>query len=118
MGTKIPDVNGGGSFAPTALVKEKGNMIKGVLQSKRDVETMYGARPVYSLKVLDATCDFTLDKKTVSPAEGTIVDLFAPTRLERQLSQVEFGKTVTITHLGMKKFGKGQPAHVFDVEVE
>lgn len=117
MGKMIPDANGGGLFAPTALMKEEGNMLKGVLTGRREVETMYGKRPVYSLTVLDASCGFTLDKKDVSPEEGTTVDMFATTRLERQLVQVAIGSTVTIIHTGRKKVGKGQPAHTFSVEV-
>lgn len=119
MGKMIADTNGGGSsFAPTALMKEDGKMLKGVLTGKRYVETMYGKRPVYSLTVLDATCEFSLGKgQNVSPEEGATVDLFAPTRLERQLVQVPVGSTVTIIHTGKKKVGKGQPAHTFSVEV-
>ncbi len=118
MGKKIADVSGGGSFAPTALMKTEGKMLKGKLLSKRQVTTMYGDKPVYSLSVLDASCGFTLDKQEVAPEEGTAVDLFASTRLERQLSQVPIGSVVTIVHMGKKKFGRGQPAHVYDVEVE
>lgn len=119
MGTKIPDAGGGGKFAPTALMKEEGKMLKGTLISKRNVTTMYGDKPVYSLKVADASCEFSAGKgQNVSPEEGTEVDLFASTRLERQLVQVPFGKTVTIVHTGKKKFGRGQPAHTYSVEVE
>ncbi len=118
MGKMIPDTNGGGSFAPTALMKEDGKMLKGVLTGRREVETMYGKKPVYSLTVLDATCEFSLGKgQNVQPEEGAAVDLFAPTRLERQLTQVPIGSTVTIVHTGKKKVGKGQPAHTYSVEV-
>ena len=79
---------------------------------------MYGKKPVYSLTVLDASCEFSLGKgQNVSPEEGATVDLFAPTRLERQLAQVPIGSTVTIVHTGKKKVGKGQPAHTYSVEV-
>jgi hypothetical protein len=118
MGRKIPDENGGGSFNPTALLKETGAMLKGVLTGKRDVETQYGSKPVYTFKVLDASCKFTLDKAETQPEEGQLVDAFAPTRLARQLAHVNVGETVTITYTGKKKFGRGQPAHVFDVIVE
>jgi len=118
MGKMIADSSGGGSFAPTALMKEEGKMLKGILTSKREVETMYGAKPVYSLKVEDASCDFSLGKgQNVTPEAGATVDLFAPTRLERQLVQVPLGKSVTIIHTGKKKVGKGQPAHTYSVEV-
>ena len=122
MARNIPDSNGDGSgeFAPTALLKEKGAMLKGVLIAKRDVKTQYGAKPVYSFKVLDASCKFTAgkEKTEVQPAEGDTVDAFAPTRLARQLAQVREGETVTITYAGTKKVGKGMPAHCFDVTVE
>lgn len=118
MGNMIADTNGGGAFAPTALMKEEGKMLKGTLTGKRDVETMYGKRPVYSLTVLDASCEFSIGKgQNVSPEEGATVDLFAPTRLERQLMKVPIGSTVTIIHTGKKNVGKGQPAHTFSVEV-
>lgn len=118
MGKMIADVSSGGSFAPTALMKEEGKMLKGTLTGKRNVETMYGPKPVYSLTVLDASCDFSVGKgKNVTPAEGAAVDLFASTRLERQLAQVPMGSTVTIIHIGKKKFAKGQPAHCYSVEV-
>lgn len=119
MGTKIPDTNGGaGNFAPTAFMKEEGKMIKGTLVSRRLVKTTYGDKPVYSLRVADATCEFSKGKEPVDVAEGAEVDLFAPTRLERQLVQVALGKTVTIIHTGMKKIAKGNPAHTYSVEVE
>jgi len=120
MGRKIPDENGGGSdFAPTASLKETGAMLKGVLIGKRDVKTQYGSKPVYSFKVLDASCKFTIgkEKTEVQPAEGDTVDAFAPTRLARQLEHVTQGETVTITYQGTKKVGRGQPAHFFEVEV-
>jgi len=121
MGRIIKDENGGGGdFAPTALLKEKDAMLKGVLIGKRNVKTQYGDKPVYSFKVLDASCKFTTgkDKSEVQPAEGDTVDAFAPTRLARQLAHVAEGETVTITYQGTKKVGRGQPAHFFAVEVE
>jgi len=118
MGRKIADAGGGGDFPPTALIKTEGYMLKGTLLSKRLVKTQYGDRPVYSIKLGDATCDFMCEGHPVEPKEGDMIDLFAPTRLERQLVQVPFNSMVTITHVGMKKVGKGQPAHIFDVTVE
>jgi hypothetical protein len=120
MGRQVPDENGGGEFNPTALLKETGAMLKGILVSKRDVKTQYGPKPVYSFKVLDASCKFHLGKerKEVQPEEGALVDAFAPTRLARQLAHVNTGETVTITYAGQKKVGRGNPAHIFNVEVE
>ena len=117
MARQIPDANGGGDFAPTALLKEANAMLKGVLKGKREIKTMYGPKLVYSFTVLDATCRFTKDKQEVSPAEGDTVDVIPPTRLARQLAQVNEGETVTMTYQGTKKAGRGQPAHVFSVEV-
>jgi hypothetical protein len=115
----IPDENGGGSFNPTALLKEKGNMLKGILVSKKEVTTMYGPRLVYTFKALDADCRFTNGKEDAeAPEEGALVDVFAPTRLARQLAHVNEGETVTMIHDGKKKVGRGQPAHIFKVTVE
>jgi hypothetical protein len=120
MGRIIEDQDGGGEFNPTALLKEKGAMLKGVITGKRDVKTQYGAKPVYTFKVLDASCRFTLgkDKREVQPAEGDLVDAFATTRLARQLAQLSDGDTVTITYAGTKKMKRGAAAHTYKVEVE
>ena len=119
MGRVISDANGeSGDFAPTAVLKEKGAMLKGVLLAKRLAKTQYGDQPVYSFKVLDASCKFLRGKEDVQPAEGDTVDAFAPTRLARQLAQVNEGETVTIEYAGTKKTGKGMPAHTFKVTVE
>jgi hypothetical protein len=120
MGRQIADENGGGAFNPTALLKEEGATLKGVLLSKRDVKTQYGPQPVYSFKVLEASCRFTSgkEKTEIQPEEGQTVDAFAPTRLARQLAHVNVGETVTIAYIGKKKVGRGQPASVFTVEVE
>lgn len=120
MGRTIADENGGsGDFNPTALLKEAGAMLKGVLVEKREVKTQYGPKPVYVFKVEDATCKFTLGKerKEVQPEEGALVDAFAPTRLARQLAHVNVGETVTITYAGKKQMARGQAAHTFSVEV-
>jgi len=117
MGRNIPDADGGGEFNATAVLKEKGAMLKGVLVGKRDVKTQFGPKPVYSFKVLDASCKFLANKVEVRPAEGDTVDAFAPTRLARQLAHVNEGETVTITYSGTKKVGRGNPAHCFNVEV-
>lgn len=120
MARNVPDEGGGGGeFNPTAQLKEKGNMLKGVLVGRREVKTTYGMKPVYSFKALDADCTFSSGKETVDPPdEGTLVDLFAPTRLARQLAHVTEGETVTMVHAGKVKFGRGQPAHTFVVTVE
>lgn len=120
MSRVIPDGNGGsGDFAPTADLKVVDAMLKGTVLGQRAVKTKYGDKPVYSLKVLDASCKFFTgkDRKEVQPAEGDTVDLFAPTRLARQLAQVAVGETVTITYAGKMKMNKGQDAHTFKVEV-
>lgn len=122
MGKQIKDENGagGGDFAPTAMLKETGAMLKGIIVGRRDVKTKYGLKPVYSFKVLDASCKFTIGKENteVQPEEGATVEAFAPTRLARQLAHVKDGETVTIVYQGTKKMSKGMPAHVFAVTVE
>lgn len=112
---KVPDVNGGGTFAPSAYIREKGAMIEGVLKSVRQVKTDYGERPVYTLQLKDYACKFSKDDTFVEPEENSEVDFFAPTRLARQLASVPFGTLVRITYAGQKKVGKGNPAHIFDV---
>lgn len=117
MGTKLSDAGGTVEFNATAVIKEAGAVIVGTLVEKRAVTTTYGDMPVYTMTVKDADCKFTKDKKAYEPAAGEKVDFFASTRLERQLSQVAMGQTVSIKYLGTKKFGKGNPAHTFEVEV-
>jgi hypothetical protein len=119
MGRAIPDEGGDGAdFAPTAELRETGAMLKGVLLGKRETDMGFGPKPIYGFKVLDASCKFLLKKAEVQPAEGDAVDVIAPTRLARQLAHVNVGDTVTIEYAGRKKVGKGQPAHIFKVEVE
>lgn len=120
MARQIPDQDAGGDFAPTAVLKESGAMLKGIMVGKRDVKTQYGPKPVYKFKVLDASCRFTIGKERteVQPEEGATVEAFAPTRLARQLALVNEGETVTIMYKGTKKVGRGNPAHLFSVEVE
>ncbi len=115
---KVPDVNGGGDFAPSAYLKEKDAMIEGLLLSVRQVKTQYGDKPVYTMQLKDYSCKFSKGEAFVEPKENTKVDFFASTRLARQLSSIEFGKLVRITYAGTKKAGKGAMAHVYDVLVE
>src|ERR1700687_2548113 len=103
MGRAIPDENGGGTFAPSAMLREKDAVLKGTLTGMREVKTQYGLRPVYSFKVLDASCKFIQNKEEVQPSEGDLVDVMAPTRLARQLAHVSVGETVTIAYQGTKK---------------
>lgn len=108
-----------GEYAPTAVIKREGAMLKGVYLGKRGVETQYGTKNVYSFKVLDAECEFTSGGNTVEPEAGTAVDVFAPTLLDRQLSQAKEGQTITIKYAGLGKKVKGRNApHTFDVEAE
>jgi hypothetical protein len=118
MGRAIPDENGSGSFNPTAMLREEGAMLKGTMVSRRDVATTFGPKPVYTFKLIDATCRFILDKQEVPAYQDDVVDAFAPTRLARQLAHINEGETVTITYAGRKKVGRGQPAHIFKVEVD
>lgn len=115
---KVPDMNGGGDFNPSAILKETNAMIEGVLESVRQVKTQYGEKPVYTMRVQEYTCRFVKGDKVMEPTENSKVDFFAPTRLNRQLENLGFGKLVRITYAGQKKVGKGNPAHIFDVLVE
>jgi len=118
MTREISDENSGGTFAPNAMLRETGATLKGVLNGTREDKTKFGLRPVYSFKVLDASCKFMQGKQEVRPLEGDLVDVMAPTRLARQLAQVKAGETVTIAYQGTKKVGQGNPAHIFSVVVE
>lgn len=102
-------------FAPTAMLKEEGAMIKGILGAVRMVKTQWGDKPVYKLKVLDASCRFTRGKEEVTPEADSEVDIFATTRLATQLAKVPVGETITIRYAGTKPSVKGKPAHTFSV---
>lgn len=117
MGTKLSDKVG--TFNPTAVLKTKDAMLKGILNSVREIKTQYGPRSVYVFKVLDATCRFSLDKADVEPEKGQLVDVIPPSRLAIQLKQAHIGDTLTIKYLGLGEGGKGRnKPHVFDVEKE
>lgn len=117
MGQVISDVDAS-SFAPTAQIKTDGAMLKGRLVSRIERKTKWGAKPVYSVTVVDATCKFLKGKDEVFPNAGDKVEFFAPTRLERQLAQVPLNSGVTIKYMGRKDTGGANPAHSFHVEVE
>lgn len=114
---KVPDTNGGGEFKPSAFIKEEGAMIEGVLIARRLVNTMYGERPVYTMKLQDYNCKFSKGETFVEPKENEEVEFFASTRLERQLAKAGLNKLVRISYAGQKKVGKGNPAHIYDVLV-
>ncbi len=117
MGKKLSDA--AGLFAPTAYLKEKDAMLKGVLAGSRIIKTKFGDKTVYSFKVVDATCRFVLDKADVEPEAGATVDVMPSSRLERQLAQAQVGQTLTIKYLGLgKKVGGMNAPHLFDVEVD
>lgn len=113
MGKTYSDSSG---FSPTAQIKEDGAMLKGILGTSRLVKTQYGEKPVFTIKVLDANCKFTLGKgEEVNIEEGANVDIFAPTRLATQLAKVPQGETITIKYLGLGKNSKGNKPHTFSV---
>lgn len=117
MPKEISDV--GTDFLPTAVLTKEGVTLKGKLLSVRNVTTVYGEKPVYTLQVQEADCVFTQGKgHEVQPEEGAKVEFFAPTRLGRQLVQVPMGSIVSITNIGKKKVGRGNPAHLFKVVME
>jgi len=116
MGKKYTD--GGATFAPTAEIKVKGAMLKGIMRGSREVETKFGKKTIYTLQAIDADCKFTADGEEVTPAENAEVDIFPPTRLALQLAKVPAGETITIKYLGLGKNVKGNPPHLFSVEGE
>lgn len=121
MGTKINDMVGMADFLATANIRENvGDSITGVLGACRTLKSGY-EKPyvIYTLAVQDANCKFVKNKKAYEPVAGENIELFAPTRLQRQLVQVQPGQTVSIKYLGTtkNKSGKGLPGHTFEVEV-
>jgi len=117
MGRMINDTSVGGDFPPTAELREKDAMLKGIIMGKEERDLGFGLTPVYKFQVLEASCRFLLQKQEVQPEEGAIVEVIAPTRLARQLGQLNVGDTVTIKNAGTKQIGRGKPAHIFSVEV-
>lgn len=116
MGQVISDVDKT-NFAPNAQLKVEGSMLKGKLVGKRDVKTKWGPKPVYVVAVADASCKFVKGEEEVFPEAGTKVEVFATTRLERQLAQVPMNSNIEIRYLGRKDTGGANPAHTYHVEV-
>lgn len=106
-------------FAPTADLRVEGATLVGSLVSKRLQKTQYGDRPVYALKVADATCKFMQGDVEVFPPQGSTVEFFAPTMLEGLIGDVVLPAKVRIvnTGLGAKKAGRKQ-AYMFDAFLE
>lgn len=118
MGRVIEDQSVGGDFPPTAELREKGAMLKGVMLGREERDLGFGLKPIYKFQVLDASCRFIKDKQDVEPDQGATVEVIAPTRLARQLAHVRPNEVVTIENNGTKKVGRGKPAHVFNVTIE
>ena len=108
------------AFAPTVDMREKGEMFKGMLVSKRLQDFGNGEKPVYKFKALDATCHFRRGKtEAEAPAEGEDVEVIPSTRLATQLAQASNGKVYTIIRLeDGKKNRFGKCPKVFSVEEE
>lgn len=106
-------------FAPTADLRVEGATLVGTLVSKRDQTTQFGNRPVYAIKVADATCKFMQGDTEVFPPKDTVVEFFAPTMLEGLLADVVLPAKVRIvnTGLGTKKPGRKAP-YLFDAFLE
>ena len=129
MGQKLGGV---GDFAPTAKLKNTkpdiankidrtGHMLKGTYINSRGVDTSYGPATVHAFKVLEATCDFERGGVFVEPNEGDTVELFGTSVINSAMkdSRVSPGKTITIVYKGIGKKGKkGNPPHLYDLEVE
>ena len=116
MGQVISDVDTS-KFNPTAQLKTEGAMLKGRLTEKRAVKTKFGSKPVYVVEVTDASCKFLKGKEEVFPEAGAASDVFATTRLERQLAQVPLKSNIEIRCLGRKDVGGPNPAWMYHVEI-
>lgn len=114
MGQKIVS----GNFAASAELRKTGAMLKGVFQGGRTITTKWGSKNVYSVKVIDAECDFTKNKAPYEPAKNEVVEFLATTTLDGQMKQVKVNQIVTIKYLGLGTATKGNAPHLFDVEVE
>lgn len=114
MGRKLTATD----FPPSAELRLDGAMIKGVFQGEREIDTKYGKKSVFQLNVLDANCGFKKNKAPHEPEQGDLVEIMGTTTLTNQLKQVKKGEIVTIKYAGLGKATKGNPPHLFDVEVE
>ncbi len=117
MGTMLSDLDPK-KFAPSALLKEDGASMVGVLKGAREIKTQFGPKLVYSFIVESATCRFNRGKEDVKPAKGEIVEVIPPTRLATQLAKAKAGDRLSIKYLGKDEKSKGaQKPHIFSVEV-
>jgi hypothetical protein len=116
MGKVISDVDHS-AFTPTAQIRSEGSRLVGELVKVREVKTKFGPRPVYVFRVEEASCKFFRGDEEVFPEVGDQVDVFATTRLARQLSQVPIGSVVEVKYIGRGKPVNGQAPHLFHVEI-
>jgi hypothetical protein len=116
MGQVIQDVDTS-NFAPTAQLKEAGATLTSIVRGKREIKTKFGPKMVYMMEAVDATCKFRRGNEEVFPQAGEKVEVMPATRLERQLNQVPVGSKVLIKYLGIGKSTRGNPPHLYHVEV-
>jgi hypothetical protein len=113
MGRKIS----ASDFPPSAELRMEGAEITGVFKGSREIKTKYGLKTVFMLKVSDANCTFTKNEQPHEPVIGDEVEIMGTTLLTNQLKQVKVGETVHIKYAGLGTGTKGNPPHMFDVEV-
>lgn len=115
MGRKL---SGNGGFPASPLLRDKvGNSLTGVVQARREAKTQYGLKPVYTIKLVDADCEFKKDGLPYEPSEGELVEIMPSTVLASHLAQVKEGETFKTVYKGLGKKGKGNAPHLFDTEV-
>ena len=120
MGRKLS--SGQQSSPVVSLTKKEGAFLQGALTNRKEVKTVWGVRPVYTLKVEETDMGLSVKQGTsyvdVPFVQGIEVAIFAPTILDRMLQQTEGGDRVRIVYSGLGKAKKGRNApHMFDVEV-
>lgn len=115
MGRKITNLEG---FPASPMLREKiGSSLTGTVVSTRIAKTQYGDKPVYTVKLVDADCDFLRDGLPYEPAAGELVEIMPPSVLAKHLAQVQPGETFKTVYQGLGKKGKGNPPHLFITEV-
>jgi len=114
MGRKLSAVD----FPATAELRVEGAQLKGVFNGSREIKTKFGPKTVFSIKVNDANCEFKKNKLPYEPEKGEMVEVMGTTTLTTQLNQVKPGEIVTIKYAGLGESKKGNPPHLFDVEVD
>ena len=114
MGRKLS----GSDFPPSPLLRDKiGATLTGIIKGTRLAKTQYGEKPVFTVQLVDADCDFIRNGEPYEPAAGELVEIMPPTVLAKHLAQVKEGETFKTVYKGLGKKGKGNAPHLFETEV-